>query len=228
MKKLFLLSLFVVLFASACSRSSYLSHPNTTKTGWQDLFKTDLSNAINPKNIWTYENGVLTASEDMTLWSDKEYTDFSIDLEFKTASGTNSGVVVHASNTDNWIPNSVEIQIADDYSEEWSKAPATWQCGAIFGRKAPVKSNVKKPGEWNRYTITCKDKLIWVVLNGELVNQIDMSLWTDPKKNPDGTEIPAWLNKPLATLPLPGHVGLQGKHAGAPIYFRNVKIKEIN
>lgn len=228
MQKLFLLSLFVVLFASACSRSSYNSHPNTTKTGWQDLFKPDLSNSINPKNIWTYDNGVLTASEDMTLWSDKEYTDFSIDLEFKTASGTNSGVVVHASNTDNWIPNSVEIQIADDYSEEWSKAPKTWQCGAIFGRKAPIKSNVKKPGDWNKYTITCKDKLIWVVLNGELVNQIDMSLWTDAKRNPDGTEIPAWLNKPLATLPLTGHVGLQGKHAGAPIYFRNIKIKEIN
>jgi len=227
MKKLSLLSLLVVFFASSCSRSSYVSHPNTAKAGWQDLFKPDLSNAINPKNIWTYDNGVLTASEDLTLWSEKEYTDFSMDLEFKTASGTNSGVVVHASNTDNWIPNSVEIQIADDYSEEWSKAPATWQCGAIFGRKAPVKSNVKRPGEWNRYTVTCKDKLIWVVLNGELVNQIDMSLWTDPKKNPDGTEIPAWLNKPLATLPLQGHVGLQGKHAGAPIYFRNIKIKEI-
>ena len=227
MKKLFLLSLLVGFFASSCSRSFYTSHPNTAKAGWQDLFKPDLSNAINPKNIWTYDNGVLTASEDMTLWSEKEYTNFMIDLEFKTASGTNSGVVVHASNTDNWIPNSVEIQIADDYSEEWSKAPATWQCGAIFGRKAPVKSNVKKPGEWNKYTITCKDKLIWVVLNGELVNQIDMSLWTDAKKNPDGTEIPAWLNKPLATLPLTGHVGLQGKHAGAPIYFRNIKIREI-
>ena len=228
MKKLFIVSLLLGFLGSACSRGSYNSHPNTSKAGWRDLFKTDLSNAINPKNIWTYENNILTASEDMTLWSDKEYTNFSIDLEFKTASGTNSGVVVHASNTDNWIPNSVEIQIADDYSEEWSKAPATWQCGAIFGRKAPVKSNVKKPGEWNKYTITCKDKLIWVVLNGELVNQIDMSLWTDPKKNPDGTEIPAWLNKPLATLPLTGHVGLQGKHAGAPIYFRNVKIKEID
>jgi len=29
-------------------------------------------------------------------------------------------------------------------------------------------------------------------------------------------------------LPTHGRVGLQGKHAGAPIYFRNVKIKEID
>ena len=24
-----------------------------------------------------------------------------------------------------------------------------------------------------------------------------------------------------------GYIGLQGKHAGAPVYFRNVKVKEI-
>lgn len=227
MQKFIILILISGFLSTACTRSVPTVHPNTSKNAWNDLFKPDLSNAINPKNVWTNENGILTASEDVTLWSEKQYLNFSLDLEFKTAPGTNSGVVVHASNTDNWIPNSVEIQIADDYSKEWSKAPATWQCAAIFGRKAPIKSNVRKPGEWNRYTITCKDKLIWVVLNGELVNQIDMRLWTNPKTNPDGTEIPAWLNKPLATLPLKGHVGLQGKHAGAPIYFRNVKIKEI-
>jgi hypothetical protein len=227
MKKLVVLCLVVGFLFTSCSQNVYNVHPNTNKKNWDELFKPDFSDALNSKNIWTYENGILTASEDVTLWSEKQYLNFTLDLEFKTASGTNSGVVVHASNTDNWIPNSVEIQIADDFSKEWSKAPATWQCGAIFGRKAPIKSNVKKPGEWNRYTITCKDKLIWVVLNGQLVNQIDMSLWTNPKTNPDGTEIPAWLNKPLATLPLQGHVGLQGKHAGAPIYFRNVKIKEI-
>ncbi len=48
-----------------------------------------------------------------------------------------------------------------------------------------------------------------------------------PKKNPDGSDIPEWLSKPAASLPLEGHIGLQGKHAGAPIYFRNIKIKEL-
>jgi hypothetical protein len=28
-------------------------------------------------------------------------------------------------------------------------------------------------------------------------------------------------------LPTRGFIGLQGKHAGAPIYFRNIKIKEL-
>jgi len=126
------------------------------------------------------------------------------------------------------IPNSLEVQIADDFSEQWSKAPATWQCGAIFGFLAPKKSNVHKPGEWNHFTITCKGNKIWVMLNGEMVNEMDRTLWTSATTNPDGSEIPAWLRaKPVAELATKGHVGLQGKHAGAPVYFRNMRIKEI-
>ena len=54
-----------------------------------------------------------------------------------------------------------------------------------------------------------------------------MSLYTTAKNNIDGTRAPDWLSNPMATLGLHGHIGLQGKHAGAPIYFRNVKVKEL-
>jgi hypothetical protein len=66
-----------------------------------------------------------------------------------------------------------------------------------------------------------------VRLNGVLVTEMDMNLWTSAKTNPDGSEIPAWLSKPVAELPLRGHIGFQGKHAGAPIWFRNVRIKVL-
>ena len=206
---------------------NYDKHPNTSDAGWANLFHNDLSNAIFPKGIWTVSDGVITASKDEALWSEKAYDNFTLDLEFKNAEGTNSGVIVHASDIKEWIPHSVEIQIADDYSEEWSKVVPSWQCAAIFGHQAVTRRTVKKAGEWNHYTITCVDKKIWVVLNGELVNVCDMSLYTSAKTNPDGSEIPAWLSNPMASLPLHGHIGFQGKHAGAPIYFRNIKIKEL-
>ena len=171
---------------------------------------------------------MLTATKDENIWTKREYGNCIIDLEFKNAPGTNSGVVVYASDIKNWIPNSVEIQIADDFAEQWAKSPKTWQCAAIFGRLAPTKSVVKKPGEWNRMTVTCQGPMIYVMLNGEQVTQIDMKKWTSAKKNPDGSDIPAWLSKPLAELPTKGHIGLQGKHAGAPIYFRNLKIKTLD
>ena len=65
------------------------------------------------------------------------------------------------------------------------------------------------------------------MLNGEEVNKVNIKRWTSAKTNPDGSEIPPWLGKPLAELPMKGHIGFQGKHAGAPIYFRNIKVKEL-
>ncbi|MBI9071294.1 MAG: DUF1080 domain-containing protein [Melioribacteraceae bacterium] len=193
----------------------------------QNLFKDDLSNAIFPEGVWTVEDGILTASEDECIWSEKEYDNFVLDLEFKTEDGTNSGVIVYCNDTKNWIPNSVEIQIADDYSEKWGKADPTWQCGAVFGHLAASKSVVKKPGEWNHYNITCRDSIITIVLNDVEVTTMNMQLWKSADKNPDGTTIPSWLSTPFAELPTKGYVGLQGKHAGASIFFRNIKIKEI-
>lgn len=213
-----------VLFAQEAA----LKHPDTSGSDWVSLFNDDLSNALFSTGVWTITDDVLTASKDEAIWSEKTYKDFILDLEFKNAEGTNSGVIVHASDMKEWIPHSVEIQIADDYSEEWEKVPATWQCGAVFGHKAVNKRTVKPAGEWNHYTITCIGRKIWIVLNGELVNEFDMSLYTSAKKNPDGTDIPSWLTNPLSEIPLTGHIGLQGKHAGAPIWFRNVKIKTLD
>jgi len=203
------------------------THPDTKSAGWKDLFAADLSDAEFPQGVWTVADGVFTASEDQAIWTKEMHGNYTLDLEFKTAEGTNSGVIVHCSDRKNWIPNSVEIQIADDFAEKWSSSPKTWQCAAIFGRLAPTKSAVKKPGEWNRMTITCKDRMIHVLLNGEAVTNMDMSKWTEVAKNPDGSEIPAWLNRPAADLDPKGYVGLQGKHAGAPIFFRNMRIQSL-
>jgi len=201
------------------------AHPDTK--GWEDLLKEDLSNAVAPKGVWSFTDGILTATKDQNLFTQKQYENFILDLEFKTADGTNSGVVVHCSNIKKWIPNSIEIQIADDHNPKWGKADPTWRCAAVFGHLAPTKSVVKKPGEWNRYTITCVGSMVYVMLNGETVTTMDMTKWTSGKENPDGSKIPGWLNIPVAKLPLKGHIGFQGKHAGAPIFFRNLKIKEL-
>ncbi|WP_153799878.1 3-keto-disaccharide hydrolase [Foetidibacter luteolus] len=217
---------FITVIATTAQDSAY-TNPDTSGPGWIDLYKPDLSNALFPENVWSCSDGIFTATQDEALWSKDAYDDFVLDLYFKNADGTNSGVIVHASDIKDWIPHSVEIQIADDYSQQWSKAPAYWQCAAVFGHQAATKRTVKKAGEWNHYTITCKGKKIWIALNGELVNSFDMSLYTSAKTNPDGSEIPAWLSNPLATLPLHGHIGLQGKHAGAPIWFKNIKIKVL-
>lgn len=197
-------------------------------TDYTPLFNKNLSNADYPVGVWSIDkDGVITATEDKCIWTQKEYDNFILELEFKNAEGTNSGVIVYCTDTGNWIPNSVEIQIADDYAEQWAKADKTWQCAAIFGHLAAKERRVKKPGEWNTMKIACKDKIIHVILNGSLVTEMDMSLWTSAEKNPDGSAIPSWLSTPFSVLPTQGKIGFQGKHAGAPIWFRNIKIREL-
>ncbi len=228
MKNIYLIICFVIFSTAAMAQKTDSQHPDVHSKGWNDLFKADLTNADYPAGIWTIEKGVMTASEDQAIWTQKVYDNFILDLEFKTAEGTNSGVIVYCSDKDNWIPNSVEIQIADDYAPQWANAAKDWQCGAIFGHLPANKQQVvKKPGEWNRFTITCRDQNIQVALNDQLVTEMDMSLWTSGTTNPDGSPIPSWLNKPFATLQTKGYIGFQGKHAGAPIWFRNIRIKEL-
>lgn len=205
-------------------------HPDIT--GWEALFTDDLSNASFPIGIWTVTNGVITASKDKPLWTVKEYNNFVLDLEFKTGENANSGVIVYCSDQKRWVPNSVEIQIQDDYGSKWDGAQDNFRCGGIFGHLSPKNYDrtslvVKKPGEWNRYTITCMGSKIDVVLNGIHTASLDMKQFTSSKKNPDGSPVPNWLSKPLASLVTKGKIGFQGKHGGAPIWFRNIKIKKL-
>lgn len=225
-----LLIALTTAWATACKKAEApaAAAPAAAEPAWTPLFAADLSDAEFQAGVWTVTDGVITASEDQALWTKKDYENFVLDLEFMTAPGTNSGVIVYCSDMADWIPNSVEVQIADDFAEEWAKQPATWHCGAIFGHLAPTKSAVKPAGEWNHYTVTCAGKRIAVELNGEKVTDMDMSLWTSAKTNPDGSEIPAWLSRPKAELATRGRIGFQGKHAGAPIYFRNIKIQQFN
>jgi hypothetical protein len=228
MKKSLLLLLAALCFASVASMPAAevpKGHPDSSK--WKPLFASDLSDAIYPAGVWTVENGELTASKDSALWTKQPYENFIVDLEFKTGEAANSGVVIYCTDLKNWIPNSIEVQILDDYSPKWKDVAPTWKCGGIFGRLAPIKQTVKPPGEWNRMTITCKGQLITIVLNGEQVAQADLKNWTSAKKNPDGSDTPAWLARPMAEMATKGHIGLQGKHGGALIHFRNVRLKQL-
>lgn len=204
-----------------------LNCSETVTTDWTPLFADDLSNSEFPEGVWTTSNGELTASQDEVIWSTEEYEKFVLNLEFKNGPEANSGVLLYATDTKKWIPNSVEVQITDDHSKKWSQADPTWQCGAIFGRLAASESLVKPAGEWNELTITCNGPIIDVVLNGTHVTSMDMKKWDSPTNNPDGSKKPGWLNKPLHTHATKGRIGLQGKHGGAPIWFRNVRIKAL-
>lgn len=188
--------------------------------GFKPLFADDLSNAVCKRKSWSLENGVLTALGGGDIWTKEDYGDFILDLEFKCAEDTNSGVFIRTANLIDWLNTAIEIQVLqpnDKYPNP------KWHCGAIFDCLAPCKQAVKEPGAWNHYTIIAKDNMIWVELNGALVLSMDLDQWTEPHMNPDGTK-----NKfkyAYKDLERSGRIGFQ--YHGHPVWFRNIKIKPL-
>jgi hypothetical protein len=121
------------------------------------------------------------------------------------------------------VLSALEVQI-----HETSDGGKYGMVGAIYDAKAPSKDVAKPAGEWNRYTITCMDSRIYLVFNGEQVINIDLNDWTEAHKNPDGTRNK--FSKALKDYPRQGPIGFQGIHGqeGQPVWFRNIKIKELD
>ena len=193
-------------------------HPDTS--GWKDLIAPDLSNTVAPGD-WGFVNGELVAKDHETLWTKDSYGDFILDLEFKVAKESNSGVFLRSGDIKN-VLSALEIQVHD--SADGSKYGMV---AAIYDAMPPSKSMAKPVGEWNHFTITCKGPLVSVVFNGEEVINANLDNWPEVKKNPDGT--PNKFPVALKDFARQGPIGLQGLHgkAQAPVWYRNVKIKVI-
>ena len=218
-----------ILFVMCCACLGVLNccQPKAKKA--MPLFTADLSNAEYDPAAWAIDQqGVISASKDDALWTTREYENFELTLEFKNDECTNSGVIIYCTNKQDWIPNSMEIQIADDHCPHWTDVQPISRCGAVYGHLGPSRLDlVKKPGEWNRMKITAQGKNIVVELNEEKIVDMDMNLWTSGTINPDGTDIPPWLPRPYAELSTKGYIGFQGKHGEATIWFRNIEIREL-
>ncbi|MFC1555910.1 DUF1080 domain-containing protein, partial [candidate division KSB1 bacterium] len=189
-------------------------------SGWHDLFAQDLSNCElrESENKWRFEEGVLNRGRG-NIYTKEQYGDFILDLEYMVSEDANSGVLLRVGDIRNYVQTCIEVQI-----HETTDGGKYGSCGSIYDCMGPSKNVAKKAGEWNHYTITCKDNKIYVVLNGEQIIDIDLDKWTEPRMNPDGTK-----NKfttALKDLPRNGALGLQDH--GSPLWFRNLKIREIN
>jgi hypothetical protein len=216
-----------LLVAHAGEASLLKAHPDSK--AWTDLFAADFSNALTPGGVWSWKDGELTPKDkDEVIWSKKEHENFILDLEFNLEPGANSGVLVYNTELPNWVPNTIEIQLLDDAAPKWADVSPNWRCGGIFGHSVPLKSAVKKAGEWNRMTIHCQGPRISVLLNGKLITDANMKDWKSGKKNPDGSDIPDFEPRPLAEMATKGRIGLQGAHGGIPTHFRNIKIKALD
>jgi hypothetical protein len=92
--------------------------------------------------------------------------------------------------------------------------------GGIYRAIAPRKQ-VYKPAEWNTYHVTLQGSRLRVVLNGELIQDINLDDQNQEVKRHDGTGAP-----PVKDRPRRGHIGFQElSRDGAHVQIRTRESK---
>lgn len=168
-----------------------------------------------PAKSWKAEDGLLfcTGEEGGWLSTDKEYGDFELELEFKTPKGGNSGVFLRAPHEGNPAFAGMEIQVLDDYDDQYSKLNDYQYCGSLYDVVAAKPRVTKKAGEWQKMQITCQGNKVKVTLNGTQIVDADLAAHKDK----------------VATHPgltrSKGHIGLQNH--GSRLDYRNIKVREL-
>ena len=138
------------------------------------------------------------------LTTDRQYSNFVLDLEFKFNAKGNSGVFMHVGDLKDHVKSGFEVQILDTYGK---KNVGNHDCGGVIGAAAPSKNMVKPAGQWNRYIITLKDQQLQVILNGEQIIDLNIS------------------KSEIKDRPTKGYISFQDE--AKRIWYRNVRIKEL-
>ena len=152
----------------------------------------------------------------------QQWSNFELRLDFKISPCCNSGVFVRTSSLKPRPGkdvgfNGLEVQILD------TQTAGYYDTGAIYDLSKPTQNAMKPAGEWNHMEITCNGSLIEVALNGEKVNHLDLSQFTEPNKRPDGSAHK--FDVAYKDHPRTGYIGLQDH--GSPCWFKNIKLRPL-
>nr|WP_233412474.1 ThuA domain-containing protein [Nucisporomicrobium flavum] len=171
---------------------------NGSTTGWTQAGPGSFTNA----------DATLTSTGGMGLlwYSAKQFTNYSLKLDWKMAGDDNSGVFIgFPPSSDPWsaVDNGYEVQIdATDAADRTTGSVYTFKSADLAARDAALNP----PGEWNTYELLVEGEHLQVFLNGTKINDFTN---TDPVRS------------------LAGHIGLQNHGDGDDVSFRNVRIKEL-
>lgn len=175
-------------------------------TGWKEF---------GSKNGWSVLDGVLYVSPgEGWLGTDREYSDFEFEVEYRLEAGGNSGVFIHASDKGSPEGNGfLEVQLQDDEAPRLREVPENRRNGSIYGMIARSDRARAPANKWNRLSIKVVGPQVTVHINGTKV--LDASL--DDYK----TELDARPGFRASS----GRLGLQRHRSSAE--FRHIRIRDL-
>jgi hypothetical protein len=194
-----------------------------TPEGWTATEWNDLRKPAHPEAKWMVKEGVLHGSQQRGTWliSEKEYGDLELEYDFKLGETGNSGLALRAPMHGDPAFDGMELQMADyRYNTSAKDSELT---GGIYRAIAP-KKQVYKPTAWNKYEVRLVGNKLRVVLNGELIQDINLDDYTETVKRHDNTDAP-----PIKDRPRKGHLGFQELSRGdVHVMIRGAKIKVLD
>ncbi|MCO6457741.1 MAG: DUF1080 domain-containing protein [Pirellulaceae bacterium] len=152
-----------------------------------------------------------------TIYTEEEYGDFVVQMEFKLPPGGNNGLAIrYPGQGDTAYVGMCELQVLDTEHPKYAGLDPRQAHGSAYGMVAAERGHLRPTGEWNFQQVTVQGSKIQVELNGSIIldadlNEVSEYLGNRPHPGKDRTS---------------GHFGFAG-HSD-PVMFRNVQIKRLD
>lgn len=191
------------------------------QSGFQKVFNgQDFTGWSGPVKEYEIKNGAICcqAGKGGTIFTEKQYTDFSARLEFKLPPGGNNGLAIrYPGKGDTAYEGMCELQVLDDNYEKATgqKIDARQVHGSAYGMVGAQRGYQRPIGEWNFEEVTVTGSKIKVELNGTVILDCDLAnvkefMANSAHPGKDRTK---------------GHFGFAGHND--PVCFRNISIKDL-
>jgi hypothetical protein len=160
------------------------------------------------------------------IFADKQFLNFELSIDWMVGKGANSGIFYYVQE----IPGQAifaaapEIQILDNWNARDNRETRNL-AGSLYNMRSAMPQVANPHDMWNRLVIRVKDGHATHHLNG--VKVVEYTIWTPEwEAMVADSKFHNWehfLNGPSRTG---GYIGLQD-HQDFPVWFRNIKIREL-
>lgn len=174
-----------------------------------------------PADSWVCEGDILCTvaeAERIDLITRQSYRNFILELEWRVASGGNSGILYRVSETQAFAWQSgPEMQLLDDARHPDGQTPET-SAGALYGIMAPWRQVLRPAGDFNTARVVVCNSQVEHWLNDALVLAYDLN--SAPFAAAVGRS--KFKDLPGFAREARGYIALQ--HHGDTVWFRSLRV----